>query len=206
MEFRKHGGDYLAHSRGGRRWWIWSVCSGWRMEFRDPADADSTFAGTFGTLRAAQAEASRPTGRDRGRALPDPGPSARADPPLDFGLQPLELPTLGVSVTEAARILDLHQTSVRRYVRQGLLQRTSPQYGLDRDEVERLALERWRPGHAYWIGTPEAAEVLGVTTARLKRLAGAGRLPTLRYDGRWFFRRHQLEVIAHAREARLLAR
>ena len=77
---------------------------------------------------------------------------------------------------------------------------------LDRAEVEVLGLERRRPGDDYWLSSTEAAEILGVSTTRVKQLARDGRLPAVRHGRYYRFRRHQIEVIANAREARLLLR
>jgi hypothetical protein len=68
LEFTREREDYVAVAVNGRRWRIWAVRGGWRMEFRDPRDSKPTNAGTFGTLRAAQVEASRRTERDPRRA------------------------------------------------------------------------------------------------------------------------------------------
>jgi hypothetical protein len=70
MEFTREHEDYVALAANGRRWRNWAVRSGWRMEFHDPNDSKPTKAGTFGTLRAAQDEASRGIGRDPRRAAP----------------------------------------------------------------------------------------------------------------------------------------
>jgi excisionase family DNA binding protein len=52
---------------------------------------------------------------------------------------------------------------------------------LSRAEVEQLALRRWNPRKAgpdsYWLGTKEAAELLGVNRARVRQLVAAGLLP-----------------------------
>ena len=66
-------------------------------------------------------------------------------------------------------------------------------------------MQRWQPGHSYWISTAETAEILGVTPTRVKQLSRRGRLPAVRFNGRWFLRRQQVEVIANPREARVLS-
>ena len=53
--------------------------------------------------------------------------------------------------------------------------------------------------------TAGVAEILGVTPNRVRQLVDRGFLPAVRHDGRWFFRRHQVEVIANARELRRFA-
>lgn len=45
--------------RADRRWVIRPHPTGWHLEFRDPGDVDATYAGTYGTLKAAQLEACR---------------------------------------------------------------------------------------------------------------------------------------------------
>lgn len=113
-------------------------------------------------------------------------------------------PLLGISGAEAAEILGMHELSVARLVMRGVLRKPAKgaRRALDRAEVERLALERYRPGHPYWLTTPEAADVLGVTRARVHQLVTAGRLPYVEHGGRHYFRRPQVEVIANARHAR----
>ena len=116
----------------------------------------------------------------------------------------LERPILGLSGAEAARILGVHELSVARLVRHGVLHKPvkRQQYALDRTEVEAYALERWKPGHPYWLSSQEAAEVLGLTSSRVSQLARAGKIPAVRHGRRWFFRRHQVNVVANARGAR----
>ena len=76
--------------------------------------------------------------------------------------------------------------------------------GLERADVERVALDRWKPGHPYWATSTEVAELLSVTPTRVRQLVDRGFLPAVRHHGRWFFRRHQIEVVANARDARKL--
>jgi len=44
--------------------------------------------------------------------------------------------------------------------------------------------------------------MLGVTRKRVLQLVQAERIPPVRHNDRWYFRRHQAEVVANAREAR----
>jgi len=117
-----------------------------------------------------------------------------------------ELPILGVSGKEAANILGIRELSVARLVSQGVIPKTAKhaRFALDRSDVERVALERYQAGHRYWLSTREAAEVLGVGTTRVLQLVDRGFLPAVKHEGRWNFRRHQVEVIANARESRKL--
>ncbi len=48
---------YVADGFDGRRWRIRPVMAGWRLEFADPGDEESTYAGTHGTLERAIAVA-----------------------------------------------------------------------------------------------------------------------------------------------------
>jgi len=117
-------------------------------------------------------------------------------------------PRLGISGAEAAAILGIHELSVSRLVGRGILPKSVPhrKIGLDRADVERLALERYaHKDHPYWTTTAGAAEILGVTPNRVRQLVERGFLPAVQHKGRWYFRRHQVEVIANARESRRLS-
>ena len=59
--------------------------------------------------------------------------------------------------------------------------------------------------HPWWVDVAGAAAILAVSRERVRQLAVQGRVPALRHHGRWLFRRHQLEVVANARDARKLA-
>ena len=52
---------------------------------------------------------------------------------------------IGISGTEVAEILGVHELSVSRLVGRGILRKTVPhlKIGLDRADVERVALERY---------------------------------------------------------------
>ena len=78
----------------------------------------------------------------------------------------------------------------------------------DLDAVEDVAQSRYRPGahrhdrFSYWVGTAQAAEILGLSTARVKQLCAAGKIPYVFHrSGARLMRRHQVEVLANAREA-----
>jgi predicted site-specific integrase-resolvase len=115
-------------------------------------------------------------------------------------------PEDGISGAEAAEILGIRELSVSRLVTQGVLTKAvrGQKYGLERTDVERLALKRYRPGHPYWCTSGGAAEILGVSVTRVHQLVDRGFVPAVQHAGRWYFRRHQLEVIANARDARKL--
>lgn len=116
-------------------------------------------------------------------------------------------PIFGLTGAQAADILDVTEHHVARLVREGkLVRRRRYQHnGLDRDAVEQLALERYKPGHPYWATTVEVATVLGVARERVRQLVAARRILAVMHGGRRYFRRHQVEVIANARESRRLA-
>jgi Helix-turn-helix domain len=108
-------------------------------------------------------------------------------------------PRIGISGAEAAEILGIHELSVSRLVGRGILRKTVPhrKIGLERADVERLALKRYaHKDHPYWTTTAGAAEILGVTANRVRQLVVRGFLLAVRHEGRWYFRRHQVEVIA----------
>ena len=78
----------------------------------------------------------------------------------------------------------------------------------DLDAVEVGAQSRYRPGahrhdrFSYWVGTAQAAEILGLSTARVKQLCAAGKIPYVFHrSGARLMRRHQVEGMANAREA-----
>ena len=57
--------------------------------------------------------------------------------------------------------------------------------------------------HAYWMGSREAADLLGVSRQRLGQLGDRGLVPYVRHrDGVRLYRREQLLTIANARDAR----
>jgi excisionase family DNA binding protein len=115
-----------------------------------------------------------------------------------------EPPPIGISDAEVAEILGVRELSVSRLVGRGVPHKPAKgrNRALDRVEVERIALERYRPSHPYWLTTREAADFLGVTRERVRQLAVDDRLPCVVHDGRRYYRRHQVEVIANARQAR----
>ena len=115
-------------------------------------------------------------------------------------------PIPGLTAKEAAVILDVTPRYVDRLVSDGKLPKAvrHAKAGLDRDVVEQVSLDRMRPGwpHGYWATSREAAEVLDLTRKQAGVLASLGQVPAVQHRGRWYFRRHQLEVVANARAAR----
>jgi hypothetical protein len=59
VQFAEDHGTYTGTGRGGRRWRISPVFTGWRLEFRDEGDMAATYAGVHRSVEAAQAEAAR---------------------------------------------------------------------------------------------------------------------------------------------------
>jgi hypothetical protein len=118
-----------------------------------------------------------------------------------------ERPVLGLPGSEAAEILGLSgELYVYHLIAHGRIPeaRNHAERGLDRDDVEQASLQRLRPGrrHPYWATSGEVADLLGITQKRVHQLVGAERLPAVRHAGRWYFRRHQIEVVANALAAR----
>jgi len=79
------------------------------------------------------------------------------------------------------------------------------------EAVESSALDHYQPSahradrFSYWLTSSTAAELMGVSPARVKRMVSADRLPYMtHHSGLRLLRRHQVEVIANARESRLL--
>ena len=50
IEFVHRSGSYIGTGRGSRAWRITHKSSGWCLEFRDPGDAESTYAGTHASI------------------------------------------------------------------------------------------------------------------------------------------------------------
>jgi hypothetical protein len=74
--------------------------------------------------------------------------------------------------------------------------------------VEEVAQVRYRPGahrydrFSYWVCTTQAAEMLGMSTARVKQLCSAEKIPYLTHrTGTRLMRRHEVRAIATARES-----
>ena len=118
-------------------------------------------------------------------------------------------PGNGVTTDEAAEILGVTRHGVYMATMRGAL----PRYGntrgrdFDRTEVESRSLALWnrREPHQYWVTTRGAAEILGLHRTGVRHLVETDRLPVvLDSTGRHAFRRHQVENIAAAREARTL--
>jgi hypothetical protein len=57
VPFTEVDGAHVGVALGGRRWRITPVLTGWQLEFKDRGDTAPTYAGTYGTVAAATAEA-----------------------------------------------------------------------------------------------------------------------------------------------------
>lgn len=105
--------------------------------------------------------------------------------------------------SEAADILGCSVATVRRHVAADRLQVARGESGpaLSRIEVEAMAAELypWRrhvhDPQSYWVTGAQAADVLGVTVARLDQLSDAHQVPFLRHEDRTrLYRRSELEL------------
>jgi excisionase family DNA binding protein len=134
--------------------------------------------------------------------------------PTILGMAPRLTSSLEVTQAEAAYILGCHPTTVHRLVAQGVLGWEPGRHRqLSREDVERLAVQRWRrrdpdapdDGVSYWVTAKQAGEILGVGRTRVGQLVESERLPCVRTSrGERLFRRAQVEVIANARLSRRL--
>jgi hypothetical protein len=118
-------------------------------------------------------------------------------------------PGNGVTTNEAAEILGITRHAIYMATMRGAL----PRYGntrghdFDRADVETRSLALWnrREPHPYWVTARGAAEILGLHRSGVRHLVDTDRLPAVvDNSGRHAFRRHQVENIAAAREARVL--
>jgi hypothetical protein len=80
------------------------------------------------------------------------------------------------------------------------------------EALDVAAMEHYQPTahredpYSYWLTIAQAAGVLGLSVARLKQLATADRVPYIVHrSGQRLMRRHQLEVIANARDVQVAA-
>ena len=116
-----------------------------------------------------------------------------------------------VTYAEAAHILGVTSSTVRRHVLAGRLVRAAPakERMISRTDVEALALQTYRHHRhkgnqdSYWVTGQRAADILGVNVSRLNQLVARGFLPYKTHiDGTRMYRREQLMTVSNAREAR----
>ena len=79
------------------------------------------------------------------------------------------------------------------------------------DDLEELAVTQYKwKAHiddpdSYWVTVSQAAEILDLSTQRVKQLLGQDRLPHVEHhSGVRLMRRAQVEILANARVARVL--
>ncbi len=65
LAFTEKADGYWGTGSQGRCWHISKVVTGWRLDFRDPGDAASTYAGIHATVDLAKREAGLVTGIGR---------------------------------------------------------------------------------------------------------------------------------------------
>lgn len=118
-----------------------------------------------------------------------------------------------ITAAQAAVILCVDVQQVYNLASRGTLTRHAPSHvrlAYDLDEIEQRSLTRLRyyaAGHPYWVNVNETAAIFGVVRSRVRQLLDADRLPYVTApNGRRYIRRHQLHVIANAREARMAGR
>ena len=105
-----------------------------------------------------------------------------------------------INHAEAASILGVSQSSVRRFVREGVLHRVPGQYPtLSKTEAEE---QLRNPRQSEWIKGIEAADILGISKTRVGQLALKDLLPWELSGRRRRYRRSQIEVISRARQIR----
>jgi DNA-binding transcriptional MerR regulator len=97
---------------------------------------------------------------------------------------------------EAARLLGVSESQVRRYRRDGLLGCLDGYPSYSRSQVKSIMDDAWLSGR-------EASKVLGVSHVRVSQLAAADRIPSyVAPSGRRYYRSAQLTTVANARRAR----
>jgi predicted site-specific integrase-resolvase len=101
-----------------------------------------------------------------------------------------------ITVQQASVIAGISIGTAQRFRREGHFTRLPGRKTYSRREAEQLAQDPLLSG-------VEAAEILGVSHARVTQLANVDKIPYRRgASGRRFYKRSQLEVVANARDAR----
>jgi hypothetical protein len=101
-----------------------------------------------------------------------------------------------ITLAEASRMLALSPLRVAGLRREGLLVRLPGLPSYSRSDVQAFIDNPWLNG-------TQAAQVLGVSRARVSQLADAERIPVhLTAGGHRVYRMKQLEVVANARNRR----
>lgn len=116
---------------------------------------------------------------------------------------------------EAAEILGCHVSLIPKMIRRGDLASRRERPSLRRADVEKLRERRVAPKPSKpkrgapqppdsehdWLLAPEAGALMGVSAEAVRVRARRGRLPSEVHDGRRWFRRDHLELVARARNA-----
>ncbi len=119
-------------------------------------------------------------------------------------------PNDGVPLAEAAHVVGCSGRTLVRYIEAGRLSAGPPHQRrrVSRADAEALALTVRSsvvrvPGEtSYWVGVREAAEVLGLSLQRVRRLARVGLVPVEQHTSSVsLFRREQLLTVANSRSA-----
>lgn len=123
-----------------------------------------------------------------------------------------------ITVREAAQILDVHMSALPKMVRRGDLTKREQRPVLNRAEVvayrdarqaaqvaaqKRATVGLRQPDdHHDWLTPDQAAEVMGVSPVALNARARRGRIPSVVFKRRRWYRRDHLELVlrAHAAE------
>lgn len=120
----------------------------------------------------------------------------------------MQRPVDGITYAEAEAILNRSRSWVGDRIRDGTLPRgpRGKKATLSRRAVEELALDQWLPRRhipgGYWATSTEVAEILAVSTGRVRQLAEQGLLPGEQVRGkRWLFRRDQIVAAVLARRS-----
>jgi hypothetical protein len=122
-----------------------------------------------------------------------------------------------ITVREAAGILGVHMSAVPKMIRRGDLARRERRPILNRADVIALrdarrtgAEMRAKPragamppdDEHEWLSARQAGSLMGVGAAAVSIRARRGRLPSVKHDGRRWFRRDHLELVKRADEVR----
>ena len=133
--------------------------------------------------------------------------------PLGRGVVPLRFIRMEpITLFDAAHILGLPPEKSRRVLQaHGYVGPRSSRVKASVTQLEQLAMDTY-PWHthahnndSYWLTSRQAAEVLDLSSARVRQLLDEDRLPHLVHrSGARLLRRSQLEIIANARLSRQL--
>lgn len=111
----------------------------------------------------------------------------------------------GLAIREAAQIIGAAPSTVQRLLTTGDLTAPIPtgMRGCTGIKSSNSPSRVFHPGHPYGWSSGETTRLLGRT--RVCQLAERDRPPGVRHEGRWHFRRHEIENLANAGRARRLS-